>query len=411
MTRVKRWFWLLAIPLGTCSGTAQTYSPLVREIIDGVSLDSLVHTVKVLSGEVGSSNGGMSDTIHGRYVYDSGHDVARDYLKRKLDSYGLSTELRAIDVSPFGTSVLGTQTGASRPGAKYILCAHYDDITGQPEQAPGADDNASGCAAVLEAARILSRYKTAYTIVYALWDQEEDGQWGAQRYARDAAARGDSILGVINLDMLGWDGNNDSLIEISTDSVAHSMQLADTVASVLHLYNFPLKPIVQHPGSGGDHFRFWQYGFTAVKLADWPVGGDYNPHMHEIDDRIQYFNLLHFHGLAALAAGTAAFLTGVEDVTSAPRVDPVVWVFSLEQNYPNPFNPKTEIKFQVSSVSDVKIAVYDLLGREVAVLVNEQKVPGSYEVDFDGSRLASGVYIYRLTAGSFTESHKMILTK
>jgi hypothetical protein len=72
--------------------------------------------------------------------------------------------------------------------------------------------------------------------------------------------------------------------------------------------------------------------------------------------------------------------------------------FGLGQNYPNPFNPTTAISFQLSSVSEVKLVVYDLLGREVAVLVNERKEPGSYEIKFDGSNLASGVYFYRIQA-------------
>ena len=85
--------------------------------------------------------------------------------------------------------------------------------------------------------------------------------------------------------------------------------------------------------------------------------------------------------------------------------------FRLEQNYPNPFNPRTGVRFQVSGVSDVRLTVYDLLGREVAVLVNERKPAGTYTVQFDGSALASGVYFYRLTAGEFVQSRKMILLK
>jgi hypothetical protein len=85
--------------------------------------------------------------------------------------------------------------------------------------------------------------------------------------------------------------------------------------------------------------------------------------------------------------------------------------FALLGNYPNPFNPKTEIRYQVAGVSDVKITVYDLLGREVAVLVNEKKQPGSYEVQFDASKLASGVYIYRLQAGSFVQTKKLLLIR
>jgi hypothetical protein len=84
---------------------------------------------------------------------------------------------------------------------------------------------------------------------------------------------------------------------------------------------------------------------------------------------------------------------------------------ALMQNYPNPFNPKTGIRYQVSGDSDVKLVVYDILGREVTLLVNERKAPGHYEVSFDGNRVASGVYIYRLTAGSYVATKRMLLVK
>jgi predicted GH43/DUF377 family glycosyl hydrolase len=86
-------------------------------------------------------------------------------------------------------------------------------------------------------------------------------------------------------------------------------------------------------------------------------------------------------------------------------------IFTLEQNYPNPFNPTTVVSFQLPVVSKVRLVVYDLLGREVAVLVNERKMPGRYELKFDASGLASGVYLYRLTVGSFVQTRKMIVLK
>ena len=106
------------------------------------------------------------------------------------------------------------------------------------------------------------------------------------------------------------------------------------------------------------------------------------------------------------------FTTGVTSSSESPRE------FVLEQNYPNPFNPLTVIKYTVGGmrgqglgVSNVKLAVYDLLGREVAVLVNEKKAPGSYEVRFDGACLSSGVYMYRLTAGHDVEARTMLLLR
>jgi hypothetical protein len=100
------------------------------------------------------------------------------------------------------------------------------------------------------------------------------------------------------------------------------------------------------------------------------------------------------------------FTTGVQEL-----VRPLLSDFVLKQNYPNPFNPTTAVSYQLPVVSDVKLVVYDMLGREVAVLVNEQKNPGRYEVQFDASRLASGVYYYRLISRSYVETRKMILMR
>jgi hypothetical protein len=90
--------------------------------------------------------------------------------------------------------------------------------------------------------------------------------------------------------------------------------------------------------------------------------------------------------------------------------------YRLEQNYPNPFNPTTNIKFEIiNSKSETnpktEIRIYDVLGKEVATLINENLKPGSYEVEWDASSFPSGVYFYRLTSGKFSETKKMILNK
>ncbi len=85
--------------------------------------------------------------------------------------------------------------------------------------------------------------------------------------------------------------------------------------------------------------------------------------------------------------------------------------FMLEQNYPNPFNPTTTIKYQIPELSFVTLRVYDVLGNEIATLVNEEKPAGSYELDFSGSELTSGIYFYTLRTGDFVETKKMILLK
>ena len=91
--------------------------------------------------------------------------------------------------------------------------------------------------------------------------------------------------------------------------------------------------------------------------------------------------------------------------------EPIVNEFRLEQNYPNPFNPKTNIQYAISNRQFVTIKVYDILGNEIAILVDEEKPAGEYEVEFNASSLPSGVYVYQLKAGSFIQTKKMILLK
>ncbi len=85
--------------------------------------------------------------------------------------------------------------------------------------------------------------------------------------------------------------------------------------------------------------------------------------------------------------------------------------FTLDQNYPNPFNPSTKIKFDIPRSSFVKLTVHDILGREAAKLVNEDLSAGSYEYEFDGTGLNSGVYFYRIEAGEYMETRRMVLLK
>jgi hypothetical protein len=85
--------------------------------------------------------------------------------------------------------------------------------------------------------------------------------------------------------------------------------------------------------------------------------------------------------------------------------------FAMSQNYPNPFNPSTTIKFELPKSSMVRLSVYDILGREVSVLVNERRDAGVHEVKFDASGLSSGVYFYRMQAGDFVQSKSLIVLK
>lgn len=144
------------------------------------------------------------------------------------------------------------------------------------------------------------------------------------------------------------------------------------------------------------------------KISFWPHSSGYLS-----DEFYYFFRNQHY----VLVFQDTIFVEGAG--FNDPNSNNLVIDYSLSQNYPNPFNPSTTIKYSISNVETryasslqhIALKVYDTLGREIATLVNEEKTPGNYEVKFDGSNLSSGVYFYKLEAGSFSSTKKFVLMK
>lgn len=109
--------------------------------------------------------------------------------------------------------------------------------------------------------------------------------------------------------------------------------------------------------------------------------------------------------------GTNAYYNGENLPTSITPVNNIADRYTLNQNYPNPFNPSTSITFSIPANTNVKLVVYDMLGKEVATLVNKDLTVGSYNIDFNASALSSGVYFYKLITNEYTDIKKMMLVK
>ena len=392
--------------------TAQI-DPTVTAIINSVSIDSLYENLNYLSGEKSVTIPSGTQFILSRAYTSSGNLAAEEYLQLRLKKYGLKTSLQTFDAG--GGNVIGIQSGIRKPNQKIIICAHFDSrpYTGS---APGADDNGSGTSAVLEAARILSKFQTDYTIVYALWDNEEPGLNGSSFYAQQASSNNDSIVAVINMDMIAWDSNNDNLAEIHTRDVQNSNQIAGKMANINSNYGLGLNLAIINPGiSASDHASFWNKNYSAVLLIEnySNVNGmhDFNSYYHSSLDNIQHINKTFFEKCAKLSIATLASYAVLQTASSVENIIPNE--LTLFQNYPNPFNPSTVINYQLSTASFVTLKVYDSLGREVTTLVSEYQQPGDYSTTFGSTHLmlSSGVYFYTLYTGDNLIVRKMVLTK
>ena len=276
--------------------------PLVQQIINATSQDSLVYFVRELSGDVQTTVGGSTVTILSRNKFQPGNTTAQNYIQQKLNSYGLTTTIHSFSAS--GKNIIGTQLGNEFPNQKFIICAHYDDMP-SGTTAPGADDNASGTAAVIEAARVLSQHSFPFTILYALWDEEEQGLIGSDYYATQAASAGDSILGVVNLDMIAWDSNNDGICNIHTDNVGITMEIYDKMVEINSLYGIGLNIVEVFPAQPySDHESFLSNGYAAVLLIE--DDNDFHQYYHTVNDKIMYFNQPYYYKNSKLAIATIA---------------------------------------------------------------------------------------------------------
>ncbi|MHB1687480.1 MAG: T9SS type A sorting domain-containing protein [Ignavibacteriaceae bacterium] len=112
------------------------------------------------------------------------------------------------------------------------------------------------------------------------------------------------------------------------------------------------------------------------------------------------------HGISVWRRPLSEMITGIEDGKNN-----IPATFSLFQNHPNPFNPSTVIKYDISKESFVTLKVYDILGREVVSLINEEKQSGKYQVTFNANNLSSGIYFYRIKAGEFIQTERLILLR
>jgi hypothetical protein len=295
---------------GVVPANSMKFDPLVDGIIHQVNLDSLVASVRILSGEDSVTVGTARVLIRSRGGQEGG-DLAAEYLKQRLSSYNLEVFDQAYSTT--GRNIYAKRTGYLYPEKEYIICAHYDAVAEN-----SADDNASGTAGVLEAARILSKYDPKYTVVYAFWDEEEQGLIGSDYYASQASSNQEQIQGVINMDMIAWDGNNDYLADIHTRNNANSNDLANLLVIVNYLYDLPVKPVIYNPGTWqSDHSSFWNHGFGATLLIEAYYGGDLNPYYHTNEDNIAKFNLPFFHGMSELSIATLSTLI---EVTKGPVI-------------------------------------------------------------------------------------------
>lgn len=298
----------------------------IQAMVDAVSPTLLIHHICKLQDDDCSDYCNEQGT---RYSYASAKlNEAAQYLYRQYKTLGMR-----VTYEPFihNSSVM-TNVVAELPGIGpasdhiYILCAHYDSTSNEPYHiAPGADDNASGSAAVLEAARVLSRYSFSHTLRFIHFAGEEQGLLGSAHYAAQAAQRGDVIVGVINLDMIAYESvpPNDHIVEIHAGTNPASIALADAFINHIAKYGLLLHPEKITNGATGrsDHASFWNQGYPAILgIEDFQ---DFNPYYHSTNDTLSRLQTQMMVEFTKACVATLAELASVlpRPLSKAPPLD------------------------------------------------------------------------------------------
>ena len=381
---------------------SQSFDPAIDSLINQVNQDSLVAYVSILSGEDSVFINGQKQLINQR-IYNS-NDLSQQYISQKLASFGLTPEEEKYSTN--GTNILAIQQGSEYPDEYYMICAHYDAVTYY-----AADDNASGTATVLEAARILSNVEFPYSIIYALWDEEEIGLVGSNFYAQNARAENMNIGGVINIDMIGWDGDNDAEVEIHSNFNTQSEAIVEVMEDINTNYGVGLIVNEIKPGTtASDHASFWQNSYGAVLLIEEYYGGDFNPYYHTPSDRISEFNIPYFHKSAKLAIGSVAEMATQEQYVSVTQQSKPDNAFRIN-NYPNPFKGQTTIEYILEEEVFVNIFIVSSYGQIIKTIANSKQDKGTYSINFSAYNLPTGIYSIILNSGNVQLSRKMMVVK
>lgn len=357
-------------------------NPVVHNILNDVEIDSMTYFVKQLTGEEQVIINGVSDTIFSRHKNQPGNETAFQFVKQKFAAYGLQVD--SLQFSATGKNLLGKKIGTTYPNKVFILGAHYDNIGFAV--APGADDNASGSAAVIEASRVFSGYTFPITIIFALWDEEEQGLIGSNAYASFGVSNNDTILGYINMDMLGWDGNNDSLADLHVRPVANSLQLANKAIEADSVYSIALGLHIVNPGTGAtDHAAFWNNGFSAIGINE-EYDGDFNPHWHTPADSLGQFNIPFYEKCAKLAYATLADC--VLDTMTPLSIDESLPTNAKINLYPNPTTSRITVDMGTIVFKNITIGVFNLKGE----LLQTVSTDSSSKIEINAEALPAGIY-------------------
>lgn len=373
---------------------------IIEQAIEEINQDSVTYLIQSLE-DMGT-----------RFLMAENRREVASWIKNKFQSYGIADvvldsfqcytyinyENLQYDTTTWQYNVVASIEGSQYPEEISIVCGHHDDVVpaGDPEVfAPGADDNASGTAAVLESARaiIASGYQPQCTIRFITFAAEElmyFGDAGSEHYAAMAAANGDNIKMVINNDMIAYD---DGSWEIGISNVIGSEEVTGIATYITE--NYTSLDIDLWPAStetGADLQAFLDEGYPGVYFME----SVFNPFYHTESDLLENADMVYCTEVVKISCGSLLYRdisVGVNNVLSKKGI----------RLYPNPVRDYLFVEIEYPEI--IECTLYDISGR----LIKHSELTGNGINRIDLSDLSKGIYILSSQHPQFHFNKKIIL--
>lgn len=330
-------------------------------------------------------------------IYNTPQAVeAQNWIAEKFESYGLSVEIQDFPTTSYESSdnVIATLTGKLYPDEYVVIGGHYDSYSFWGS-APGADDNASGTAGVLEAARVLSQYEFDRTIIFCAFGAEEIGLVGSDAYVRMCKLKGMNILGYYNLDMIAYvEPGAEPHTDIIAPESAQALEDFYTQVAAIYLPDFQVNS-GNLSGGDSDHTSFNNYGYMGI--FPFEDANNYSPYIHTPSDKIgQSVNSMKLaqNLVAASLASTVSMAVPSSNVgiSQAENRKARIW--------PNPFFD--ELRVSIPDEQEFQFELKSVSGQLI------QQGNGISPLEIPTANLKSGLYFLQLKSKNCNYVSKLV---
>ncbi len=361
---------------------AQSYNPYIEDILLRISTDTMWQKIGTLQ-------------IMERFSHVPASRVTAGFLNNYLRSCDPDTvyyhefQYNGQIAAP---NIIADKYGYSNRDSIIILCGHWDSYAAG---APGADDNASGTAGVLEAARILKDMHFRYTLRFICFSAEEQGLIGSKAYVKQIAGNSEIIVAVLNLDMIAYHKGDTYSMDVLANPDGR-LNLFDSFTTLKETYvkGISINKNSHAPGTGTDIMSFWNAGIDGLTIIESADKNYYSPYIHKPQDVLNLSANSSDKMHLIMQAVVAAITEWAVPVIPKQRCGDETGIIASLMVYPNPVLYHARAALILNEDADINLFLYDLSGRLISVLLqNGALFKGYNEIEFSRTALSGGTYL------------------